>query len=567
VWSEAVSGQVGWTYDTDFRVKSESVNGVDPIEFVYGDNDGMLTNAGALELTRDLNTGVLISTDIGKLKDTYTYNSFGELKEYKVEFLDSGNTWKPKYSVHYSKRDALGRVEQKAESVNAEAAVYHQYEYSLTGELTDVYQGSEPCDQTTCAHTGHYEYSLNGNRTLVQHGTGPTISDIQHDTQDRLTKFGEATYYHYANGERSQKTVPGQGKTDTVYDVLGNLRSVTLPDLTHIEYIIDGANRRVGKTVNGSLAKRWLYSGAVPVAEFDQNDVMTRFVYATKAHVPDYMIKAGKTYRLITDQLGSVRLVVDVQDGTIAQRIDYDEFGRVLLESVKGFQPFGFAGGLYDPDTGLVRFGARDYDAETGRWIAKDPILFAGGDTNLYAYNGNDPVNFIDPDGLAVRNVAMSSALGGGVLSWLGFGTIAEGLKNRSDGMLAMSNAATFERGLSQYRRGICQIGAGFMQAAGTMQAIAGVITVGTVLAAKRRTISGAKQYSDEKQALVEMAKKDKKIGITGGDMQAYKDLNRKLPDAFPSNQVRGPEVHPTRPHGKQPHGHVGPVDHIPIKD
>ncbi|MEM6290963.1 MAG: RHS repeat-associated core domain-containing protein [Myxococcota bacterium] len=75
------------------------------------------------------------------------------------------------------------------------------------------------------------------------------------------------------------------------------------------------------------------------------------------------------------------------------------------------------------------------------------------------------------------------------------------------------------------------------------------------------------KRFSSEKQALVDMAKKDKKTGITPDDMKAYKDLNLELPDPFPSNKVRGPEAHPNRPHGKQPHGHVGPVDHIPIPD
>jgi RHS repeat-associated protein len=116
------------------------------------------------------------------------------------------------------------------------------------------------------------------------------------------------------------------------------------------------------------------------------------------------MIKGGVTYRIITDHLGSTRLVVDVATGTIAQRIDYDEFGVVLMDTNPGFQPFGFAGGLYDPQTKLVRFGARDYDAETGRWTAKDPILFAGGDTNLYRYALGDPVNSSDTSGLQPLN-------------------------------------------------------------------------------------------------------------------------------------------------------------------
>jgi len=71
----------------------------------------------------------------------------------------------------------------------------------------------------------------------------------------------------------------------------------------------------------------------------------------------------------------------------------------VLSDTNPGFQPFGFAGGLHDVSTGLVRFGARDYDAEVGRWTAKDPIGFGGG-TNHYAYVGNNPTSFIDPTGL-----------------------------------------------------------------------------------------------------------------------------------------------------------------------
>src|SRR5207247_11049831 len=83
-------------------------------------------------------------------------------------------------------------------------------------------------------------------------------------------------------------------------------------------------------------------------------------------------------------------------------RMDYDDFGNIALDTNPGFQPFGFAGGLYDQHTGLTRFGARDYDAQSGRWISKDPIDFDGRDTNLYRYVLSDPLNQIDPLGLSV---------------------------------------------------------------------------------------------------------------------------------------------------------------------
>jgi len=152
-----------------------------------------------------------------------------------------------------------------------------------------------------------------------------------------------------------------------------------LPDGTQVEYVIDGQNRRVGKKVNGTLVQGFLYTDALrPVAELDGSGaVVARFIYAATANVPAYMEKDGATYRILTDHLGSPRLVVDTNTGAIVQRLDYDAFGQVLVDTNPGFQPFGFAGGLYDQDTKLTRFGARDYDPVTGRWTAKDPILFS----------------------------------------------------------------------------------------------------------------------------------------------------------------------------------------------
>ncbi len=167
-------------------------------------------------------------------------------------------------------------------------------------------------------------------------------------------------------------------------------------------------NRRVGKVVDGALEMGLLYKDTLnPIAELDETGaVVSRFVYGSKLNIPDYFTsnKADGstwiTYRIISDHLGSPRLVVNATTGEIAQRMDFDEYGRVMQDTNPGFQPFGFAGGLYDSDTGLVRVGARDYDAETGRWTAKDPIRFDGGDTNLYGYVLNDPINSTDPSGL-----------------------------------------------------------------------------------------------------------------------------------------------------------------------
>ncbi len=168
---------------------------------------------------------------------------------------------------------------------------------------------------------------------------------------------------------------------------------------------IDAQNRRIGKKVNGTLTQGWLYQDQLnPIAKLDgSGNVIARFIYGSRPNVPDYMVKNSDTYRIVSDHLGSPRLIVNTSNGTIAQRIDYDEFGNITQDTNPGFQPFGFAGGLYDRDTKLVRFGARDYDPETGGWTAKDPIRFLGGDTNLYTYVENNPLKFIDPTGLVLE--------------------------------------------------------------------------------------------------------------------------------------------------------------------
>jgi RHS repeat-associated protein len=93
-------------------------------------------------------------------------------------------------------------------------------------------------------------------------------------------------------------------------------------------------------------------------------------------------------------------MLVNTTTDEVVQSMDYTEFGNTISSFGGSISPFGYAGGLTDTHTNLVRFGARDYNTYTGRWNTKDPLLFAAGQSNLFMYCANDPINKIDPTGL-----------------------------------------------------------------------------------------------------------------------------------------------------------------------
>ena len=400
-WSNgSITGILSRTYDNNFRLKSASVNGGYIVNYQY-DDDSLLTKVGDLVLNREAQNGFLTGTVLGEVTTQRTLNPFGELESEEATYQG-----KSLYQVEYG-RDKLGRIVHKVETIEGETTTYH-YRYSLAGQLAEVLQ-----DVTV----NRYEYDSNGNR-LARGG----VIIGHYDNQDRLVQYGENQYTYTENGELKTKTNTVTHETTSyTYDVFTNLTRVQLPDGTEIEYLIDGRDRRIGKKVNGQLVQGFLYQGSLnPVTELDANgNLVTRFVYGGRGNVPAYLIKNGQTFRVIADFLGSPRLVVNVTTGQIVQRMDYDEFGKVIEDTNPGFQPFGFAGGIYDTDTGLVRFGARDYDPETGRWTAKDPIDFDGGDANLYGYIWNDPINSADPSGLV--------ACGGVCVAGVGIGIVRVG--------------------------------------------------------------------------------------------------------------------------------------------
>ncbi|MCL2779433.1 MAG: hypothetical protein FWD73_15675, partial [Polyangiaceae bacterium] len=391
---QAVSGPfahaINTSYDNFLRPTSWDIDGANPIALAY-DGDGQITSTGGMSVTRG-NNGLLKSTAVGTITDAFSYNGYGEVIGHTLAGAATG------YAAIYT-RDAAGRIDTKTETIGG-VDYSEKYTYDGAGRLWQVFVNG--------AGTPYHEwtYDANGNR-----------SDGTYDDQDRLISNNAAVFAYGPNGELSTKTDKASGaQTGYVYDAQGNLRSVTRPvPATPIDYVIDGLNRRIGKKVGGALAQGFLYDGSSITAELDAAGAeVSRFVYATGGNSPDLMIKGGVTYRFVKDHLGSPRLVVNAATGAVAQRMDFDEWGNVTADSNPGFQPFGFAGGLWDRDTGLVRFGARDYDASTGRWTSKDASRFDGG-LNLYGYSGSDPVNYIDPRGH--NPVIIAGAVIGGVLN------------------------------------------------------------------------------------------------------------------------------------------------------
>ncbi|MBI4819351.1 MAG: hypothetical protein HY791_23970 [Deltaproteobacteria bacterium] len=394
IWAGTVNGSITSVYDADLRLSSQLVNGDHPVEYHY-DQDSILesysisgaggTPNATLVTTRNVLNGRLETTTAGVVTDERHYNAHGELDHYTARVSSV-----VVFEVDYV-RDGLGRIDVKTETLNGTTKAF-DYDYDLAGRLTDVWEDAVLVE--------HYEYDPNGNRTL---GVVRGVASVGiYDDQDRLLSYGDFTYTYTANGELLTKTDTSNGDmTLYSYDELGNLREATLPNGDHLEYVIDGQNRRIGKKVNGTLVQGLLYGDQLdPIAELDgSGNVVSRFGYGTVGHSADIIVKAGRAYRAIMDHLGSPRLVVDQLTGAITQELEYDAWGNLLTDSAPGWQPFGFTGGIYDSSVMLTRLGARDLSSGPGTWTAKDPLNVKAG-TNFYAYSANNPVSLLDPSGL-----------------------------------------------------------------------------------------------------------------------------------------------------------------------
>lgn len=438
-YSGNTTGTLSNSYDSKLRLSARSVSSTASISYSY-DKDNLLTKVGDLLLTRTQATGFTSETQLQSLIDSRVYDSSGRLQRYSA--TTAGPTTIDDVQYGY---DVAGRISVTTYTLAGDPSNTHAYTYDTAGRLCTVLLNGSVISS--------FAYDANGNRTEAWSSTSGTTTTASFDAQDRMTATGNRVYAYTANGELSVTTDTMSGTvTKFAWNGAGALKQVVLPDTTQIDYVYDALGHRVGKNVNGSSVQRFVWEGALrPAAEISTTGVVTaRYVYATHVTVPDYILRAGNEYRLITDHLGSVRLVVNANTGAIVQRLDYDEWGNVSNDTNPGFQPFGYAGGLYDNQTGLVQFGARWYDAGTSRWLTKDPIIFRGHDSNLFAYVANDPLNYIDFSGL--RKILIT-----GYGSWYERVIITDVMKlsrGPYDSIINVNSASALNKALSGLQNG-----------------------------------------------------------------------------------------------------------------
>ncbi|MCU7853101.1 MAG: RHS repeat protein [Candidatus Thiodiazotropha sp. (ex Monitilora ramsayi)] len=245
-----------------------------------------------------------------------------------------------------------------------------------------------------------YTYDATGNRLSLSDGT--TIE----------------TYSYVPNSHRLQQIL-GSTTDSRSYDAAGNtlqslIGSYSYDDSnrlvsfsksgTQADYAYNGEGERIQKTVNGTTTRYRYGNNAQLLGEYDANGEAIR-EYAYLAGQPiaqlskDPATQAETIHYVHTDHLGAVVKATDSAQ-TLVWDAQRKPFGERNVTTAQITMPLGFPGQVFDEETGTYYNYFRDYDPTTGRYLQSDPIGLEGG-LNTYSYVKGNPIQLVDPLGLA----------------------------------------------------------------------------------------------------------------------------------------------------------------------
>jgi RHS repeat-associated protein len=344
-----------------------------PIEYAA---DGALAAIGPVRIDHCPTTGLVRTIAAGSVVTTRTHDRSGALVSQRTHVGDR------LLLAEEITRDANGRVTKITET---DAGGDHEksYRYDANGLIDATHDGVPDVA---------LERDRNGN--IITCTRREETREAVFDAADRIVSLDGQAISWGPDGE-----MLGDDKRRQEFDPLGRLTDVAAHGQPPIHHTYDGVGRLIESSADGATYLQVLWDGDRPAAVGDRNRVRRICVSAGAGIAPEALLEGDRILRLVTDHRGSVRLVVDAATGEVVQQLDYDALGRRVVDTHPGLQPFGFTGCLHDPYTGLVHMRRRVLDPRGSRFLTPDPRRFEGGQTNLYTYAGNDPINRRDPDG------------------------------------------------------------------------------------------------------------------------------------------------------------------------
>jgi RHS repeat-associated protein len=265
--------------------------------------------------------------------------------------------------------------------------MFRSFDLSGTAnDLTATFSYSPSSQIASTTRTGDaYAYTAMGNGSTAYTSNG----------LNQQVSIGGSTATWDSNGNLA--TEPQSGKTYT-YNVQNQLTGSTGGTATSLAY--DPLDRL--DTYNPGALRRFVYDGVEAAAELDSSGaIQDRYVRGDGADelLVDYS-GSGTTSRRFTsaDERGSVISLTD-SSGNLVGIDRYDEYGKPQPTNIGRFQ---YTGQAWLAEANVDYYKARTYLPHLGIFGETDP-LGPQDDANLYAYVLNDPVNLVDPTGLATQ--------------------------------------------------------------------------------------------------------------------------------------------------------------------